>query len=113
VDEIAANLAAVVFGQPVKWPKERVAIQLPEEKLKPLAGDYQLEGMQLTVRYENGGLQIQPGGQPAESLLAEAENSFFVKTQDFSISFDKDSSGAVTGFTLHQAGRTMQAKKKL
>lgn len=112
VDEIAANLAALVFAKPVKWPKERVAVTLPEEKLKPLAGEYALGGRTaITVRFEKGGLVVQPQGQPATALLAEGENKFFIQTEDFFISFDKDAAGAVTGFTLHQNGGEMKAKK--
>lgn len=112
VGDMADNLAAAVFNQPLHLPKEKIAVKLPEEKLKPLVGEYELmRGFVVAIRLENGVLTAQPTGQKAEELLAENEDNFFIRNEDISLSFEKDNTGAVTGFTLHQGGREMKAKK--
>jgi hypothetical protein len=105
-------MAALVFGQPVKWPKERKAIRLPEATLKPLAGNYQIgSGMKVSIRLEKGKLIAYPEGEPVAELMAEEENRFFIEAENFTISFDKDAQGLVTGFTMSKNGRTKKAKK--
>jgi CubicO group peptidase (beta-lactamase class C family) len=112
IEEMANNLAAIVFGQPVNWPKEKTAIQLPEEKLKPYVGEYELmPNFTVVIRLENGVLKVKPSGQNEADLLPMSETDFFVKNEDVDISFQKDDTGAVKGFQLKQGGGVMQAKK--
>lgn len=112
VEEIADNLAGIVFGQSVQWPKEKIAIHLPEEKLKPYVGEYELmPNFTVVFRIDNGVLKAKPTGQPEEALQAESETDFFIQVDDISISFQRDSTGVVTGFKFTQNGQTLQAKK--
>lgn len=112
IEEMANNLAAIVFGQPVSWPKEKVAIQLSEEKLRPFVGEYELmPNFMVTIRLENGVLKVKPSGQNEADLLPLNETDFFIKNEDVDLSFVKDSAGAVTGFRFTQGGGVMQAKK--
>ncbi|MEO8406304.1 MAG: serine hydrolase, partial [Chitinophagaceae bacterium] len=80
VQEIATSLSALVFGQPVNWPIEQVTIQLPEEKLTPLVGDYELNpGFTISVTIQNGQLKAKPTGQSMVNLLAENDTTFRVE----------------------------------
>lgn len=112
VDEIANTLAGLVFGQSIQWPKEKLAIQLPEEKLKAYVGEYELmPNFVVTFRIDNGVLKAKPAGQPEAELSAENETDFFIKSDDISISFQRNAMGEVTGFKFTQNGQTLQAKK--
>ena len=69
---MANNLAAAVFGRPVNLPKVKVAVQLPEEKLKTYVGEYQLmPDFTVVIRLENGTLRAKPTGQSEAELSAE------------------------------------------
>jgi CubicO group peptidase (beta-lactamase class C family) len=58
VEEIAANLVGLVFGQSIQWPKEKVAVQLQAEKLKAYEGEYELmPNFTVTFRVDNGVLK--------------------------------------------------------
>lgn len=110
--EVADALLAIVFGQPVNWPKEKIAITLPEEKLKPFVGEYELmPNFIVVIRLENGVLIAKPADQHEADLVPQSETDFFVKGEDIDLSFTKDASGVVTGFQFKQGGQTLQAKK--
>ena len=110
--ELAGKLAALVFGQPTEWPKKKVFVQIPEEKLKQYVGDYELRpNFVISIMLEDGILKGQPTGQPKSDLLAEDENKFYVEEADADVSFVKDASGVVTALKLTQRGRTQEAKK--
>lgn len=110
--ELATRLAALVFQQPVEWPVKKVFVQVPEEKLKPYAGDYELmPNFVITISIENGKLMGQPTGQSKTELLPENENKFYVEPADADVTFVKDASGTVTALKLTQRGRTQEAKK--
>jgi hypothetical protein len=81
--ELANNLAALVFQQPVEWPKKKIFVQVPEEKLKAYTGDYEImPNFVITISLENGKLMGQPTGQGKTELLAENENKFYVEPAD-------------------------------
>jgi hypothetical protein len=61
---------------------------------------------------ENGQLMTQATGQPKFPMFAESETKFFLKVVDAQVDFLKDDKGNVTGLTLHQAGREMNAPRK-
>ena len=44
-------------------------------------------------------------------VFPESETKFFLKTEDFQISFRRDETGNVTSAILHQGGQEEQAKK--
>jgi CubicO group peptidase (beta-lactamase class C family) len=110
--ELANKLAALVFQQPVEWPKKRTYVQVPAEKLKLYIGEYELmPNLVITITVEDGKLMGQPTGQSKTELLAENENKFYVEPADADVSFVKDASGKITALTLTQRGNTNQAKK--
>lgn len=112
VEEIANNLAGLLFGQTIEWPKETVAVQLPEEKLKAFVGEYEsMPGFIVVFRLENGVLKAKPADEPEVELTPESETSFVIKSDNIHILFDKDDSGAVKGFKFVAGGNTIQAKK--
>lgn len=110
--ELAGKLAALVFKQPVEWPKKKVFVQIPEEKLKQYVGSYELNpNFVISITLEDGILKGQPTGQAKTDLLAEEENKFYVEVADADVSFVKDVSGVVTALKLTQGGRIQEAKK--
>jgi CubicO group peptidase (beta-lactamase class C family) len=110
--EIANNLSAIVFNQPVAWPKDHKIVQVPAEQLKAYEGEYEIgPGFILKVHLENGILQAEPTGQPKTELQPESEDTFYIAVVDAQLVFEKDASGKVTGGKLIQGGRTNYIKK--
>jgi serine-type D-Ala-D-Ala carboxypeptidase/endopeptidase len=92
--------------------KRRIETQVNPSVLEPYAGMYRTgEGIVYHIIMENGVLFIQQEGKSRIRLFAESETSFFAKLFDLQVSFEKDSSGKITGLTLHQNGIVRQALK--
>lgn len=100
-------------------PKQRVAIDLPVDKLSAYAGTYDLPpsafqaapGLMLVVRMSDGGLYLKPTGRPEARLWPESPTDFFVKEVDAQVTFARDARGRVTGLVLHQSGEDRVARK--
>jgi hypothetical protein len=90
----------------------RKEIKLPAETLAAYAGNYDAGIAKVVVTFEDGHLMMQFGPQPKAELFAESVTSFFLKIVDAQIEFTKDTSGAVTGLTLHQGPRDLKAERK-
>ena len=110
--DIANNLSAIVFNQPVQWPKEHKFVQVPAEKLKAYEGEYEIgPNFILKVSLVNGILQAEPTGQPKTELQPESEDTFYIAVADAQLIFEKDASGKVTGAKLIQGNRANPIKK--
>lgn len=111
-DAVGNHLAALVQGQAVTLPSERVATEVKAEELTQYVGQYPLAPtFIITVRVVDGKLQAQATGQPPFTLNAEAKDRFFLTVVDAQISFTRDAAGKVDGLILHQNGQNMPAKK--
>jgi CubicO group peptidase (beta-lactamase class C family) len=110
--DIANNLSAIVFNQPVAWPKEHKFVQVPVEKLKAYEGEYEIgPNFMLKISLVNGILQAEPTGQPKTELQPESEDTFYIAEADAELVFEKDASGKVTGAKLFQGKRINPIKK--
>jgi CubicO group peptidase (beta-lactamase class C family) len=110
--KISHDLAAILFGEIYELPELRVAVELDESLLKPLAGEYELRpGLILTVSLKDGRLFSQVGDEPRQQLYPESETKFFYKLEDVQVTFVKDESGAVVSMTFNAGGRVIPAKK--
>jgi CubicO group peptidase (beta-lactamase class C family) len=112
-DEIANDIAAIVHGEQVTLPSERKETTLSAEALKPYLGVYEYQpGLNLTITRDGDHLVAQLTGQPQLRIYPESPTKFFWKEVDAQIEFAKDSSGKVTGATLHQGGRDVVLHRK-
>ena len=97
--------------EPAKVRKE---VAVDRKILESYVGKYELAPtFIMTVSLEkNDRLAVQATGQGKLPLYAESETKFFCKLVDAQISFEKDSSGAVTRLILHQNGLNQPAKRQ-
>ena len=110
--EITKSIFAILYGKEYKLPKERTAINLPEEKLKQYEGEYIIrEGLHVIISLKDGELVATPTGQKAEILYAEKEDLLFVKSQDIQLEFTRNEKKEIDGFVLHQGGAKIICKK--
>lgn len=105
-------VARLAFGMPERTRHQEIT--LAPEILKEYAGVFEIEGTPVSVTYtvENGQLMTQMTGQRALPVFPEAKDKFFLKAVDAHMVFERDASGAVTGLTLFQGGRSTKARKK-
>ncbi len=87
-------------------------IKVDNAVLESYVGDYELSpNFILTITKEGEKLMGQATGQGKITLEATSETQFAVPTIKANITFEKDSTGKVTGLILDQGGRKMSAKK--
>jgi len=88
----------------------RQAVEVPVEQLQRLEGRYELQpGFVMTVRVDEGRLEVQATGQPAIPMQAESHVRFFSTEVGADIEFDLPASGPATTLILYQGGQRMPA----
>jgi serine-type D-Ala-D-Ala carboxypeptidase/endopeptidase len=103
------GFATLVDGTPLALAYK--AIELPVSSLADYEGTYKLaDTFLLTVFRLNDGMFARATGQKAFPILPSAPNEFFGKAWGLSISFTRDSGGAVNGLVLRQSGDHAAAK---
>ena len=111
-EQIARDLAGIMFGASVEMPRERRAVALAPEVLNRYVGRYELApNFIITVTNENNRLMAQATSQPKLELFAESETEFFYRAVDAQITFERDAQGRVTGMVLHQNGRHVPGRR--
>ncbi|MHB1327883.1 MAG: serine hydrolase [Gemmatimonadales bacterium] len=110
-DDVGLHLIDPTFPL-TKPPVARTAITIDPATLAKYTGTYQLlPEFIIVATVDQGALWLEPTGQPKFKVAASAEDEFFVNEADLVIQFQKDSTGAVTGFRLMQGGAVTPAKK--
>ncbi|MFZ5552035.1 MAG: serine hydrolase [Bacteroidota bacterium] len=102
---INKTIAAILLGEKYELPVSHTEIQLSEEAVKKYTGEYELSpDFKIVITSKGNKLYCQATGQPRFRAYAEAENKFFLKIVEASMTFETDKKGNVTGMTLHQGG---------
>jgi len=112
ISEITKSIYAILYGKEYELPKERIAIKLPEEKLKEYEGEYEIrEGLHVIISLKDGELVAAPTGQRTNILYVEKEDLLFLKSQDIQLAFTRNDKKEIDGFILHQNGAKVPCKK--
>ena len=107
----ADDLGFATLGADVPLAPAWKASVLPGASLDDYEGTYKLsDSFLLTVFRLDDGLFARATGQSAFPILPSAPNEFFGKAWGLSISFTRDTNGAVNGLVLHQKGDHAAAK---
>lgn len=81
------------------------ALELSSETLEEFTGIYSNpEGIEMTIRLDNGNLTTRLTGQNAFNIFPKGDDIFFLRVVDAELHFSRDGSHNVSGVTLHQAG---------
>jgi len=96
-----------------KVPKKPVTeIELPVETLESYIGKYEFaKNVYMEITREENRLFIQLTGQQKFQAYASAQNKFFLKVIEASITFNSNSNSKIESLTLHQGGRDQIAKR--
>jgi CubicO group peptidase (beta-lactamase class C family) len=112
ISEITKSIYAILYGKEYELPKDRIAIKLPEEKLKEYEGEYEIrEGLHVIISLKDGELVAAPTGQKTNILYVEKEDLLFLKSQDIQLAFTRNDKKEIDGFILHQNGAKVPCKK--
>lgn len=91
---------------------EKEFIPLPPAVLMKYTGVYELQpSFQIEITMQNNRLYAITAGQPAIELLAENENSFFMKEIGAQLVFHLNADGTVGSLTFAQGGSSMEGKR--
>lgn len=110
--EISNKIISALYDKTYDLPKTRIAIKLPEEKLKEYIGEYVInENLNLIISIKDGNLLASPTNQTPATVFAEKEDYFFVKKPEVQLQFKRNDNKEITGFTLYQGGAVTECKK--
>ncbi len=106
VEQIAASLAAIVFGQPYDLPVKKTPAQIDPRTLSQFAGVYQIApDIYRVITASTGNLYSQRSG--GQQLVVEPEapdKFFFTHDNSTTLTFLRNDSGLVYAHVMHQAG---------
>jgi len=106
------DLTAIIFGQPVNWPKLKKAISLPPEIFDRYCGDYEFApNLFLRLSREGNRYFSQVPGQRRMEILAASETNFFGRLVEAELTFVLDAKGKVVEVVLKQGGKELRGKK--
>ena len=112
ISEITKSIYAILYGKEYELPKDRIAIKLPEEKLKEYEGEYEIrEGLHVIISLKDGELVAAPTGQRTNILYVEKEDLLFSRSADLQLAFTRNDKKEIDGFILHQNGAKIPCKK--
>jgi CubicO group peptidase (beta-lactamase class C family) len=112
LNDITKRIYAILYKKPYEIPKARIAITLPEEKLREYIGTYEINpGLKLQISVKEGQLIAEPTGQPVAILYAEKEDYFFVTQPEVQLLFKRNDKQEIEAFVLFQGGREVTCKK--
>jgi hypothetical protein len=113
-NDIARDLAAIVFGESYKIPTEPKIITVESSVLDSYVGQYRLPNTVLDITNEGGRLMLVQGGIPESKrqLLATSQTDFLVQGSELQIRFVKDDKGQVTQLIIPGAGNVTAPKIK-
>jgi hypothetical protein len=113
VDKIGLKLLDAPLT--LELPKKRVfpeVVDVSMETLETYVGVYQLAPeFALTITRTDKQLFAQATAQPQFKVFASADNEFYLKVVEASITFNKAEDGNIVSLTLHQGGQDMPAPK--
>jgi len=107
--ELQGGVKAIVFRRNPRM------VPLKAEELKKFVGDYELAGYTAKVYLKNENiLYVFVPGQPEYETVPTGNNEFKLKVlSGYSVKFEVDDKGVVTGVSFIQPNGTFKAKKKL
>ena len=112
--KIAAQLAAIAYGENVTLQTERKEVPVDPKILARYLGAYQLApGMSFLITLDGNQLVSKLGPQPPVPIFPQSETMFFAKVVDAQIEFTKPDAQGIPGqLILHQNGRDQPANRQ-
>jgi CubicO group peptidase (beta-lactamase class C family) len=109
---MAADLAAIVLGEPYVTPQVRQVARVDPKLYDAYIGRYQLlPAFVLAVSRDADRLMVQGTDQAKIEFFPESETKFFSKAIGAQITFVQGEDGRVTHLILHQGGRDQKARR--
>jgi len=106
-----AELFLETKDEPKTNSRARRLTRLESAALEAFVGDYELQGLSVTVRVDNQKLMARAVGQPEVELVAESENEFLIQENQSRVWFERDDNRKVTRFILEQDGESQPAPR--
>ncbi|MBS1575864.1 MAG: serine hydrolase [Bacteroidetes bacterium] len=99
--------------KPIQFTKTPKAVMVAANELQRYVGEYELPGVTVKVYLKNNVLFVFVPGQPEYETIAVGNHEFKLKAlAGFSVKFDINDKGDVTGVNFIQPNGTFKAKRK-
>ncbi|MEM8723692.1 MAG: serine hydrolase [Cyanobacteria bacterium P01_G01_bin.39] len=121
ISKIEKDLAAIIFGEPYEFPKQRETIKIDSTIYENYVGKYKFESSSslppevqdfiLTITTDSQRIYTQLTGQDIVEIFPESPSKFFLKIVDAQLTFITDNTEQVSQLILHQNGRDTMLNK--
>ena len=109
---VAAELGSIVLGEKFVPSYERESVKLTDEVLQKYAGEYDVDGQIWTLSVREGRLLARSDrGGPEIELVAESDETFFMRDDEGALTAVKNAKGEVTGMMLTGRDTPVLARK--
>ena len=99
------------YGWPDFQPESHATVKVDPKIFDGYAGEYQSQFDIFTITHEGDQLFVKVAAQPKFRLYPESDREYFLTSIGATVTFDVDSQGKATQFTLHQNGNDLPAKR--
>lgn len=97
----------------VSAPTSNTVMGATEAGLSSYTGEYMMGGQTVKIWMDAGKLKALLPGQPPYELVQGKNEAFSIKgVTGYSVVFEKDTKGSVTGYTMYQPNGSVKAEKK-
>ncbi len=112
IDELGRRLLKLLAGEEVEPLKLPATVELTEQELEPLVGQYKLKELgTASVTLDDGRLYLQLTGQPKIGIYAESKTRFYCRPVEASFDFEADDDGKIVRMVIHQNGLDVPAQR--
>ena len=115
---IDGNINSISVGfeptlKPIEFTRKEKEVPISAESLQKYVGEYELSGVTAKVYTKNSTLYLYVPGQPDYELASLGNDKFTIKSlTGYTVQFEKDDKGNVTGVSFIQPNGTFKATKK-
>ncbi len=112
VDRLGRDVLLALRGKKIDLPRFRKPIEMTNEALDAYTGTYELAPMfRIQVTREGNRLMAQATNQTKLRLWPAAENEFFYRVVEATVTFERNDDGDVTALVLHQNNAHTRGRK--
>ncbi len=112
LDSVNNTLTDICLGYKYEMPKSKEVVKIDTDTLNKYAGEYSFSTLgTVSIVNEDGHTYFEIQGQPKYEMFPEAQNKFFFKAFNGTLTFNTNDEGQVTSIDLYQLGLKYSGNK--
>jgi CubicO group peptidase (beta-lactamase class C family) len=112
LDSINNTLTNICLGYKYEMPKSKEVVKIDTNTLNKYTGEYSFSTLgTVSIANEDGHTYFEIQGQPKYEMFPEAQNKFFFRAFNGTLTFNTNDEGQVTSIDLYQLGLKYSGNK--